>query len=217
MPTERKIDVAAAAAADRAKAGKSPGAAAATGVSAKEVEEFSAHCVYIRSVYTFAVRVFKDIDEAEAEAMEAVAPVSYKNMSMVLSEFLVNAACRITEPAADRFGNENLTLQLFVNSFAPDSDAYKLLEPLRQRIDTFRKKIVLARNKLAAHADRVVILKGEPLATASWAEWDDFWSALRDFVRILNEKTTGKRFEIDVPAMRDEAETLLKALHDPPT
>lgn len=217
MRPEQTISVTAAATTDKATGAKSPDAATATEVSAKEVEEFSAHCVYIRSVYTFAVRIFKDIDEAEAKAMEAIAPVSYKNMSMVLSEFLVNATCRITEPAADRSGNANFTLELFVNSFAPHTQAYKLLEPLRQRIDTFRKKIVPARNKLAAHADRVVILKGEPLSTASWAEWDDFWSALREFVRVLNERTTGKRFEIDVPAMRDEAESLLKALHDPQT
>jgi hypothetical protein len=41
---------------------------------------------------------------------------------------------------------------------------------------------------------------------------DDFWSALRDFIRILNEKMTGQKFDIDAPGMKAEAESLLKAL-----
>src|SRR5262249_30844668 len=181
-------------------------------VSLKEVEEFSAHCVYIRSVYTFAIRIFRDVDDAERKAMEATARVFFNNMSMVVSEFLVNAVCRITEPAIDRFGNHNTTVELFLNSFPRDGETFKQLNALRQRIDKLRDKVVTARNNLGAHADRFVILKGEPLLTATWQEWDDFWSALRDFVRILNEKTTGKALDIDAPGMLREAESLLRAL-----
>jgi hypothetical protein len=83
---------------------------------------------------------------------------------------------------------------------------------LRQRINEFRKKVKPARDKLAAHADRLVIQKGEPFATATWEEWDNFWSTLRDFIRILKEKTTGQTFDIDAPGVKAEAEILLKAL-----
>jgi hypothetical protein len=197
---------------DAADAASAPAAAADPKVSAKEVEEFSAHCVYIRSVYTFMMRIWRDSDDVEREVMEAIAPLFFEDMGKVLSEFLVIAACRITDAASDRHGNQNFTLELFANSFPHDSETFKQLGVLLQRVNKLRAKIVPARNKLGAHADRAVILKGEPLGAASWKEWDDFWSALQDFVRILNEKNTGKPFEIDAGGVRGDAEALLKAL-----
>ena len=79
-------------------------------------------------------------------------------------------------------------------------------------MNKLRKKVLPARSKLAAHADRFVIQEGEPLETATWAEWDDFWSALREFIRILNDKMTGQPFDIEAPSMKAEVESLLKAL-----
>jgi hypothetical protein len=231
MWTESQIEAAAAAAAEKANGGKFTDPLfckpehqkfwrevirvafdAAEAVSPKEVEEFSAHCVYIRSVYTFMMRVWRDSDDAERKVMEAIAPFFFEDMGKVLSEFLVIAACRITDPANDRRGNQNFTLELFSRSFPLDSETFKHLETIRQRMNMLRSKILPARNKLGAHADRAVILKGEPLGAANWQEWDDFWSALADFVRILNEQTTGKPFEIDAGGVLGDAETLLKAL-----
>ena len=79
-------------------------------------------------------------------------------------------------------------------------------------MNLLRAKIIPARNKLGAHADRDVIRKGEPLGAASWQEWDDFWSALQDFVRILNEQMTGSPYEIDAGGVLGDAESLLNAL-----
>jgi hypothetical protein len=242
MRTEQQIDAAAAAAAEKANGGKftdplfykpehrafwkevirtafdaadaapAPAATAELKVSANEVEEFSGHCVFIRSVYTFMTRIWRDSDEAERKVMEAVAPLFFEDMGKVLSEFLVIAACRITDPASDRRGNQNFTLELFANTFPRDGETFKQLDALRQRMMKLRATILPARNKLGAHADRAVILKDEPLGAASWTEWGDFWSALQDFVRVLNEGTTGKPFEIKAGGVLGDAETLLKAL-----
>ena len=144
--------------------------------------------------------------------MEAVAPLFFEDMSKVLSEFLVIAACRITDPASDRRGNQNFTLELLTNSFPRDSEAFNKFNALCQRMMKLRTKILPARNKLGAHVDRAVILKGEPLGAASWKEWDDFWSALQDFVRVVNENTTGNPFEIGASGVLGDAETLIKAL-----
>jgi hypothetical protein len=181
-------------------------------VSHKEVEEFSGHCVFIRSVYLFMTRIWRDSNDSDRRMMEAIAPLFFEDIGKVLTEFLVIAACRITDPANDHRGNQNFTVELFQNSFSPESATSKQLEELRQRMLKLRVKILPARNKLGAHADRTVILKGEPLGEASWKEWDDFWSALQDFVRILNEKTIGKPFEIDAGGVLGDADTLLKAL-----
>ncbi len=50
------------------------------------------------------------------------------------------------------------------------------------------------------------------LAEAARRQRDVFWSALKDFVRILNEKTLGTPYEIDVGGVSGDAEMLLKAL-----
>jgi AbiU2 len=180
-------------------------------VSREEVKEFSHHCVHIRSVYSLMTRIWRDSDEGERRTMEAIAHSFFENLSQALAEFIINAACRLTEPAVDSRGNENFTLELFRNSFSADSETFKQLDVLLQRMMRLRVKILPARNKLGAHADRAVIRRGKPLGAASWKEWDDFWDALRDFVRILNEKATGEPFEIDAGGVLGDAEMLLKA------
>jgi hypothetical protein len=79
-------------------------------------------------------------------------------------------------------------------------------------MEKLRVKILPARHKLGAHADRDVIRKGEILYGGTWEEWADFGSALADFVRILNEQTFGLSFEIEAGGVMGDAETLLKFL-----
>jgi hypothetical protein len=181
-------------------------------VSSGEVKEFSEHCVYIRSVYTLMMRIWTDSDERERKMMEAISPLFFEDIAKVLRDYIVIAACRITDPVDAGRGRQNFTAELFRNSFPPESETFKKLDKLRQRMDRLRQKILPARHKLGAHADRDVIRKGEPLPGGNWEEWDDFWSALADFVRILNEQTFGKPFEIDAAGVLGDAETLLKFL-----
>ena len=89
------------------------------------------------------------------------------------------AACRITDTAKGG-GKENFTVELFVNHFASDTEAFKELDALHQQMKPFRTKILPARHKLAAHSDRVAV-SGPPLDAGSWPEWDQFWSTLKDF------------------------------------
>jgi hypothetical protein len=114
-------------------------------------------------------------------------------------------------PATDRRDNENFTVEMFAKGFSTDPTAFKALDELHQRMNKLRVKLLPARNKLAAHADREVVRNGIVLGAASF-EWDEFWGALKDFVRILNEKTFGKPFEIDAAGVLGDADMLLKAL-----
>src|ERR1700730_5364096 len=94
-------------------------------VSDKEVKKFSEHCVYIRSVYRFAVRIFKNSNADEQKLRETIAPLFFEDLAQVFADYVVIAACRITDLAKDRQGNENFTVELFVNNFAADTDAFK--------------------------------------------------------------------------------------------
>jgi hypothetical protein len=181
-------------------------------VSPKEIKEFRDHCVYIRSVHTFATRLWRDSDDDERKMFEAICPLFFEDMGMVLGRYTVIAACRITDPVDAGRGRQNFTVELFTNSFPPESDAFKKLNELRQRMGKLRQAILPARNKLGAHADRDVIQKGGQLFAGSWEQWADFWKALADFVRVLNERTFGEPFEIDAAGVLGDAETLLKFL-----
>lgn len=184
-------------------------------VSHKDVEVFSNGCALSRSIYRFMVRLFKDSNPTERAAMLAVAPLFFPNLSQVFQEYVVLAACRITDAAKSGDGKENFTVEFFVNHFARDTEAFKQLDALHQKMKPFRTKISLARHKLAAHSD-VAVVRGPPLDAGSWAEWDEFWSALKDLVRILNEQTVKKPFDIDEADAPGEAEKLLKALGQSP-
>jgi AbiU2 len=240
MWSERQIDNAAAAAAEKANGGKftdplfyaaehkkfwrevvrtaleaaDPPAAAkqADPVTNKEIQQFSEHCVYIRSVYLFTLRLLRDCNDQEIATMKAVAPSIFDDLAQILGEYLVIAACRVTDLALDVRKNESFTVELFVNDFASDPETQKQLDALYQKMKKLRKIILPTRHKLAAHANRDTIRKGEPLFAASWQDWDDFWSVLADFVRLLNQKKLGTPFEITAGNVIGDAEQLLKAL-----
>jgi hypothetical protein len=177
----------------------------------KEVEDFSDHCAYIRSVFILATRIWRDSTETDRKMMEGISPSFFLDLGQVLAEYVILAACRITDPAEDG-KNENLTLETFVNCFQPDSQTAKQLDALRQQMEQLSKKIRPARNKFIAHADRDAIREGKPLGMASWKEWDEFWTTLKKFVRILNEKTIGKPYEIEIGGVHGDAEMLIKSL-----
>lgn len=199
---------------EAADAARSGGDAAALQISAEDVEVFSGDCVYIRSIWQFATRILRDSTEQERQALQKIVPTIFASLDQILAEYAILAACRITDPAIDPRQNENFTVEMFVKGFSSDPETYKQLDALQQRMSKLRKKIERARHKLVAHADRETIRNGKAVGGASWAEWDDFWSALAEFVHLINEKMTGKPFEIDANGAKGEAENLLKALKE---
>lgn len=85
-------------------------------VSPKEVEEFRDHCVYIRSLYTFLIRIWKDSDGGERKMMGAISPLFFEDIGKMLSLDIAIAACRVTDPADAGRGRQNFTVELFTNS-----------------------------------------------------------------------------------------------------
>ncbi|MGA9005482.1 MAG: hypothetical protein WB495_00910 [Xanthobacteraceae bacterium] len=137
-------------------------------MSPKEVEEFRDHCVYIRSLYTFLIRIWKDSDGGERKMMGAISPLFFEDIGKMLSLDIAIAACRVTDPADAGRGRQNFTVELFTNSFPTEREMFKKLDELHRRMDKLRQVILPARNKLGAHADRDVIRKGGVLPGGSW-------------------------------------------------
>ena len=176
-------------------------------MSKEEVQKFSEHCVYIRSVWILIMRIWRDSDESERKLMEGVAPLFFADIGQALTEMMIIATCRITDSANSGGSRENFTVELFANSFASDPETYKQLDAPHQRMKKLRTKILSARHKLGAHADRDVIRKRQVRGKARFEEWEDFWSALKDFVHIINKKTTGQ-------AVRDRCRRRVRRCRD---
>ena len=184
----------------------------APGSFENDVNEFSGHCAYIRTVFTLTVRIWRDSSDDERSRMEAVSPSFFLDIGQVLAEYVILSACRITDPANSGSKNENFTVEFFVESFPTHSPTFQQLEQFRRTMDKLRVKILPARNKLIAHADRNAIRKNQPLGYATWTEWNELWSALKSFVRVLNEKAIGTPFDIEIAGVLGDAEMLIKAL-----
>jgi len=183
-----------------------------TPVSKEEIIVFSSHCAYVRSVWLLALRLLRNRTDEKANLIRAMAPRVFDDLDQVFAEFIVVAAYRIIAPAIDARGDENLTVELILKNLPLDPETFKKLSHLDQNMEAFREKIETPRHKLGAHSDRATIASAEPLATASWEEWDRFWSDLREFVRVINEKILERPCDIDAGDIGKDAETLRKAL-----
>ena len=183
-------------------------------VSRDEIRLFADHCVYIRSVFEYYVRIFAEGTKAEYAAMEAVAPRFFEDLALVFNESAILSACRVTEPWIDKFGNENLTVDYFTNILGRGrfESLHARLVVLQASMEEHRARIKDARDKLTVHADLATIMWGAPIAGATWPQWQQFWKDLGEFVSLVHENAEGSPFEIRAAMVRGDAEMVLKKM-----
>jgi AbiU2 len=183
-------------------------------VSRDEIRLFAEHCVYIRSVFEYYFRIFAEGSEAEYAAMETVAPRFFEDLALVFNESAILAACRVTEPWIDKFGNENFTVDYFTNilGYGRFELLHARLVVLQASMEEHRGRIKDARDKLTVHADLETITWGEPIAGATWPQWHQFWKDLGEFVSLVHENAEGSPFEIRAAMVRGDAEMVLKKM-----
>lgn len=77
-------------------------------------------------------------------------------------------------------------------------------------MEKHRERIKDARDKLTVHADLLTIMEGQPIGTATWEHWEQFWKDLEEFVSLVNENVNGAPFEIRAAMVRGDAEMVLR-------
>ncbi len=183
--------------------------------AAKDIEIFTDHCVFMRSVYLHARTLFETCTTDDKALMASAANTFFGDLSMVLTEYLILQVCKITDPARDFKKNENHTLALMLEHCDLSSDPQTAAQfgRLYDNIQAFSGKLRLARNKLISHSDRLSILASQTLGAATPQEWDQFWLDLQDALCILRQKILGgSPFYLNGVAMLTDADGLLKAL-----
>jgi hypothetical protein len=108
--------------------------------SPEDVKDFAEHCVHIRSVYEYARRLFSESTDAELEAMNSVAPLFFEDLALVFAEFVVLAACRVTDPS--KMGRrENLVVELFTSALVRFKALHQQLADLQVNMEKHRRRI----------------------------------------------------------------------------
>jgi hypothetical protein len=181
----------------------------------EDIKVFADHCVFMRSIYMHGRALFETSTDKEKTRMEQAAPIFFGDLNRMFVEFMILQVCKITDPALDFRKNENHTIAFLVEHYDLNSDpaTAQRLVPLNARVQTFREKLLPARNKLIGHSDRTAIMAGVALGSAPQTEWEQFWLDLQDVVSIIYAKVFGGApFYINGVAMLSDVDGWHKAL-----
>jgi hypothetical protein len=184
------------------------------GIQAEDdMAAFAHHCAYMRSVFLHGKILFEESSAEARQRMSAAAQILFGDINRILVEYIILQACRITDPPKDVKGNDNLTIAFLLTkcdlSGAPEKQ--ERVSELAASIDAFRKKLLPARHKRIAHADRNAAHDVESYGKATNDEWNKFWAELRELVSTIYQTSHGAPFDIDGGLMSD-ADGLLKVL-----
>ena len=183
-------------------------------VSKSDVSAFCDVCVPMRSIWQHFHILFEGAD-LQGKHLQSIAPIFFGDINSLLKEHLILQICKITDPEESK-GRKNLTVDFLINQsdFSTAADKLDKLKKLRNNINTFRAKILPARNKLIGHLDRESVLNGQPLGAADPSEWNQFWLDLQDFLYIMHKHyvdSNGEFYLNDIGYLSD-ADNLVIAL-----
>jgi putative transcriptional regulator len=183
-------------------------------VVADDVKAFAGACVYARSLYMDYRAVFEDTPLDE-NPLKNLSPYFFGDLSRMFREHIILQVCKLTDPAADGRGNENLTVEFLTANadFSTDPAAGEELRARAEKIEQFRSQLKPARDKFISHLDRKSILNGRPLGGASADAWVDFWLDLQAFVKLLWKRcVSDESMYICAAAGSSDAVVMIQAL-----
>jgi putative transcriptional regulator len=161
-------------------------------VGLRDIKAFANACVYARSLYMHYKAIFEDTALGE-NPLKNLSPYFFGDLSWMFREYIILQVCKLTDPAVDGRGNENLTVKFLTANADFSNDAASAVE-LRARagnIEQFRSRLKPARDKFISHSDRKSVLDGRSLGGAPTDAWVDFWLDLQVFVKLLWKRYVG--------------------------
>jgi putative transcriptional regulator len=161
-------------------------------VAVEDVRAFANACVYARSLYMHYKAIFEDAPLNE-NPLKKSSPYFFGDLGWMIREYIILQVCKLTDPAADGRGNENLTVKFLTANadFGADPAGAVELRARAEKIEQFRSQLKPARDKFISHLDRKSILNGQPLGGAPTDVWVDFWLDLQVFVKLLWKRYVG--------------------------
>ena len=140
------------------------------------------------------------------ELLNETAPYYFVVTQAALVDSIILAACRLTDPAETRGGqDENLTIERLIDLVSDDLDDQPIASKLREQkheIERRAEPLRNLRNKSLAHNDLAVVMEEELLPNVSRSEIDELLNA---FGKLMN---TVSGYYSDPETLYGEAEHL---------
>ena len=150
----------------------------------KEVHElFIEHCWWAYECW----QMHELMCDYEANDPEGI----WARMGIILHEYTVLQIAKINDPA-ESGGDSNLSLEYFVNHYAPTKRFKSLYENFRTQNREFIEAIRTSRHKSVTHSDLATIKSG--VSVGSFPEGEDknyFDSLHKTITDVLNHKNLG--------------------------
>jgi hypothetical protein len=185
-------------------------------VTRKDVNKYIDHCIVLRAFWTHYQTVFEGSD-LRRELLQNTAHRFFHDLNLMLIEHLILQICKLTDPEIT-MGKRNLTVQFLIKNadFSASPRELAKLVKIVARIETFRGRILPARNKFISHLDLDAALARKSLGGASVAAWRRFWLDLQDFLTIMYRRyvDAGAPFYLNGVGMMSDADQLVKALKE---
>jgi putative transcriptional regulator len=161
-------------------------------VTAIDVKAFASACVNARSVYMHYKALFEEPSLGE-NPLKELSPYFFSDLGLMFRDCIILQVCKLTDPAVEGRGNENLTVAFLTanTDFSTDPAGAIELRARAERIEQFRSQLKPARDKIISHLDRKSIFNRKPLGGAETDAWVDFWLDLQVFVNLLWKRYVG--------------------------
>jgi hypothetical protein len=185
-------------------------------VTRKDVLAFRERCVRLCASWFHYQALFNG-SALKRELLKVTAETFFGDLNLMLIEHLILQACNLTDPEFTA-GKRNLTVEFLIRNadFSASRRNLLKLNKIAARMETFRKRILPARNKRISHLDLDAAHDRKSLGGASIAAWERFWRDLEAFVLIMHESFVDPRHPFlltDVGRLSD-ADQLMKAMKE---
>ncbi len=175
----------------------------------EKVKSFCNECVWAWAVYEQYSKLYEQ-GKPRLDLLEKIASTFFSDLHMIMKGYLLAQICKLTDPAKTS-GNFNLTTNYLIEYLPWPQNVKEELQSISLKLNSFRKYIVDARNKILAHNDLNTIIEDNTLGAFPVGEEKAFWDNLQSFVNVAYGHYFGGIFPIDTTAIAD-ADDLIEEL-----
>ncbi len=138
--------------------------------------------------YTFTV-LFSD--KRIQDLMDVTAREFFVELNKIMHEHLLLEFVKLSDPAISRKKSENLTIHNLYETINWSNCTKRKLENLILRIESFRKYLKPARNKILAHPNKGTIMSGTRLGEFPEGEDIHFVSNIEEICNVMHTECFG--------------------------
>ena len=155
------------------------------------VKRFCDYVFRLKQVYYMGRELFY---EASAQSlMERTAHAFFLDLNKILIDYFLLEAAKLTDPATSFGGKcENFTVANLIETVEWSPECVREIEKLDKTVQSFRKYIEPARNKLLAHYDKPTVASGDVLGAFPEGEEEKFLAALEQMCNELHKAAFGE-------------------------